>query len=96
MPLVRDRNFFHFGVEALMAYYELDEKSVEIGEDHKNIVIEVVTEKRWSIHPCSKSRAWKSIGSRIQGRGCGEKLYSQAKEFYNQENFPKYVSLGPR
>ena len=39
MPLVRDRNFFHFGVEALMAYYGVDEKSVEIGEDHKNIVI---------------------------------------------------------
>ena len=25
-----------------------------------------------------------------------EKLYSQAKEFYNQENFAEYVSLGPR
>ena len=32
MPLVRDRNFFHFGVEALMAYYGVDEKSVEISE----------------------------------------------------------------
>ena len=30
MPLVRDRNFYHFGAEALMAYYGVDEKSVEM------------------------------------------------------------------
>ena len=97
MPLVRDRNFFHFGVEALMAYYGVDEKSVEIGEDHKNIVIRsrdgetlvdssLIEEQGMEINWFSN---WKDEGE-------AEKLYSQAKEFYNQENFPKYVSLGPR
>ena len=97
MPLVRDRNFFHFGVEALMAYYGVDEKSVEIGEDHKNIVIRsrdgetlvdssLIEEQGMEINWFSN---WKD-------EGVAEKLYSQAKEFYNQENFPKYVSLGPR
>ena len=97
MPLVRDRNFFHFGVEALMAYYGVDEKSVEIGEDHKNIVIRsrdgetlvdssLIEEQGMEINWFSN---WKDEGE-------AEKLYSQAKEFYNQENFPKYLSLGPR
>ena len=97
MPLVRDRNFFHFGVEALMAYYGVDEKSVEIGEDHKNIVIRsrdgetlvdssLIEEQGMEINWFSN---WKDEAE-------PEKLYSQAKEFYNQENFPKYVSLGPR
>ena len=97
MPLVRDRNFFHFGVEALMAYYGVDEKSVEIDEDHKNIVIRsrdgetlvdssLIEEQGMEINWFSN---WKDEGE-------AEKLYSQAKEFYNQENFPKYVSLGPR
>ncbi len=97
MPLVRDRHFFHFGVEALMAYYGVDEKSVEISEGHKNIVIRsrdgeklvdsfLIEEQGMEINWFSN---WKDEAE-------AEKLYSQAKELYNQENFVEYVSLGPR
>jgi class 3 adenylate cyclase/CHASE2 domain-containing sensor protein len=97
MPLVRDRSFFHFGVEALMAYYGVDEKSVEIAEGNKNLVIRslegetlvdasMIEEQGMEINWFSN---WKDEAE-------AEKLYSEAKEFFNQENFAEYVSRGPR
>jgi class 3 adenylate cyclase/CHASE2 domain-containing sensor protein len=97
MPLVRDRNFYHFGAEALMAYYGVDEKSVEISQTNKNLVIRsiegetlvdtsLIEEQGMEINWFSN---WKDEAD-------AEKIYSEAKEFFNQENFTEYVSRGPK
>ena len=97
MPLVRDRSFFHFGVEALMAYYGVDEKSVEIAEGNKNLVIRslegetlvdasMIEEQGMEINWFSN---WKDEAE-------AEELYSKAKGFFNQGDFEEYAAKGPK
>jgi len=97
MPLVRDRNFYHFGMEALLAYYGLGEQSVEIDEGNKNIVIRSLAGEPLVEVPLIEKQGMEiNWFSNWKDEAEAEKVYIAAKEFFNQGDFEEYVARGPR
>jgi class 3 adenylate cyclase/CHASE2 domain-containing sensor protein len=96
MPLVRDRNFYHFGMEALIAYYGVGEQSVEIDEGNKNIVIRSLAGEPLVEVPLIEKQGMEiNWFSNWKDEAEAEKLWKEAKEFPNQKNFAEYAAKGP-
>lgn len=97
MPLVRDRSFYHFGVEALMAYYGVSEKTVEIPDGKTRLVIRSLAgEPMVDVSLIEEQSMEINWFSNWKDEAEAEVLYSEAKDFFNIENFQEYVSRGPK
>ncbi|MAN36911.1 MAG: hypothetical protein CMI21_04700 [Opitutae bacterium] len=97
MPLVRDRNFHAFGVEALLAYYGLDEKSVEITEGNTRLVIRSLSGDLLVDTPLIEQQGMEiNWFSNWKEEAEAETLYMRAKEHYNQEQYSEYAAIGPK
>lgn len=96
VPLIRNRPVYTLGVEALLAYYGLDEENVEISEDNSsfkvldrtgNIIIDApLTEKQFMEVNWFSSWTEKSHE---------KTLMMEAKRAYGDNDFPLYLSLVP-
>jgi len=97
MPLVRNRNFHTFGVEALMAYYGVGEKEVEITEGNKRLLIRSRSGKVLVDVPLIEEQSMEiNWFSNWKDEAEAEKIYLEAKEFFDQENYEEYVARGPQ
>ncbi len=97
MPLIRNRNFHTFGVETLMAYYGVDDNSVELTQGNKTLVIRGFEGDAIIEAPLQEGQemeinwfsSWKEDAE-------AEKSYKQAKDFYNRGDFESYADSGPK
>lgn len=94
VPLLHDKKFFTLGLEALLAYYGLQEDAVTVSEDMKNI--EISDEKGNAIIECKMNEGqfvevnWFSKWTELVKE---EELLRDAKKFYGDGDYEKYTKL---
>ena len=97
VPLNRNGRIFALGVEALLAYYGLDEDAVQIGEEYKTFSI--LHPQEGALVQSSMTEGqflevnWFSKWAETQE----EKILTiEAKRAYGDKNFGEYIALAPK
>jgi len=96
MPLNRNRRFYALGLEALLAYYGLDDEDVEISDDRERLRLMDKEGKVLIDVPLSEGQfvqvKW---FSKWQEKIPEEENLREAQRLYAEEKYQEYVGLAP-
>jgi len=97
MPLEREGRFFGLGLEALLAYYGLDEKAVKLSSDNKSLTIVNRDSEELFVVPMEDGQfvevnwfsKWSEPIPEVEA-------LKKARDLYVDEDFQGYVELSPK
>ena len=97
VPLIRNRPVYTLGVEALLAYYGLDEENVEISEENSSFKVLDSTGNTIIDAPLTEKQFMEVNWFSSWTEKSHEKtLMMEAKRAYGDNDFPLYLSLIPQ